>query len=1203
METCAILEQLQNLYRLKPNDGAGDFDFKFARHKTNRQDLICSPLAILKSLYDEVVTLNIYLRRDDSPFDFVLRPSDYEEYQNFLCHTLVGLSAGQLECYHVKIRNEKEKLDISGTIEHVIQQSLCSKQRPSHHILSLGRTKMGAQICKNSAVEIIQSPVWNTLFSRIDHRSVIHLLKDTAIFIPFTNTSLLQVTGCPINRHMYDFHAAKNPVSTSGPYQCTERSNEELPIKKQCLYAAPAGYRFDHTGAEGTDFPFLSSIDVPYEANYEIDSEHTPVAQSHFNGLKVPEALSSDIKTSQLFFNYKLLFYIVNNHRLIYFLLRKHKTHTNTPTPPVQEEDDLNREAKYCRSSLLKLSTSITRIMYSRVSKESLNSSSNIVEVAHSSRRGARKLITRIFLSNQIHQSKYNKKGTIQSCRLPRRLIRLQQIFQSFIKRHKKCRFQALLHRQCPLKPHQIFPIEASQTVNINCKKRTETKVATNYSCLRNNYSTPVQVYSFLVSVCNHVIPQQLWGCKRNKQLFYNKLFRFIHLHKNEKFTCRDIMMNMKISECIWANNFMQKAKLSPISNSEKSWRLCTTFFWWLFNDYCLSILKGYFYVTDSDNTKNKIFYYRKSIWRRILTLGVTGLLREKFKKIDKKTYKKLLHEQKTLGCSGLRFLPKDKKLRPIIALNRKTFSSDVMNKTLQKSKGSHCSNLPINDQLRKIFNILTYEKNKAVYNKSPGIFGFHDIYYQWKNFISNVNPQSHDRKWYFASVDIKNCFDSIRQEKLLSIVDKLLNQDEYLMYQFTMVSRRNNKNCSNIQRYILKNGDMSATARLLKFSENESNSRMRHCIVYDKAVIEVVKKTFVLEQIKKHITNNIVQVNGEYYKQTSGIPQGSILSSVLCYIFYNMMENTYLKEFMNQSNVFFARLTDDFLLVANNKDVCCAFINKMAKGIPEYGCELNLAKCLVNEKLAVMNDFQPNLCKNSSYFPWCGLLFNINTLEVLSDYNRYTHIRISECMTINISNNAGQTMRAKMLQYVRMLCQIITLDPEMNSKLTIGINIFDKLQLIMLKFLAYVHRLPKGKKPNSSVQYFDRKTPFTQYNKFNVVFATDCIFNGNNNVEFFNLMLFEDMLMDMIHCLYITARRCCRKYGVLFCLEMDELIWLGVQAACTHLVKLSSSCIFNIRIMKFRLQCLTERISIERRNFLLEILNARSRILASVNL
>ena len=35
--------------------------------------------------------------------------------------------------------------------------------------------------------------------------------------------------------------------------------------------------------------------------------------------------------------------------------------------------------------------------------------------------------------------------------------------------------------------------------------------------------------------------------------------------------------------------------------------------------------------------------------------------------------------------------------------------------------------------------------------------------------------------------------------------------------------------------------------------------------------------------------------------------------------------------------------------------------------GIPEYGCELNLAKCLANEKFNIDSDFQPKLSENRS--------------------------------------------------------------------------------------------------------------------------------------------------------------------------------------------------------------------------------------------
>ena len=46
-----------------------------------------------------------------------------------------------------------------------------------------------------------------------------------------------------------------------------------------------------------------------------------------------------------------------------------------------------------------------------------------------------------------------------------------------------------------------------------------------------------------------------------------------------------------------------------------------------------------------------------------------------------------------------------------------------------------------------------------------------------------------------------------------------------------------------------------------------------------------------MLDLIAQHVTANLVRIGGKFYKQRDGIPQGSILSSLLCNFFYADME------------------------------------------------------------------------------------------------------------------------------------------------------------------------------------------------------------------------------------------------------------------------------------------------------------------------
>jgi telomerase reverse transcriptase len=40
-------------------------------------------------------------------------------------------------------------------------------------------------------------------------------------------------------------------------------------------------------------------------------------------------------------------------------------------------------------------------------------------------------------------------------------------------------------------------------------------------------------------------------------------------------------------------------------------------------------------------------------------------------------------------------------------------------------------------------------------------------------------------RPLYFARVDVKNCFDTIDQDKLLEIVDNIIKSDEYILNRY----------------------------------------------------------------------------------------------------------------------------------------------------------------------------------------------------------------------------------------------------------------------------------------------------------------------------------------------------------------------------------------------------------------------------------
>lgn len=54
------------------------------------------------------------------------------------------------------------------------------------------------------------------------------------------------------------------------------------------------------------------------------------------------------------------------------------------------------------------------------------------------------------------------------------------------------------------------------------------------------------------------------------------------------------------------------------------------------------------------------------------------------------------------------------------------------------------------------------------------------------------------------------------------------------------------------------------------------------------------------LALLEEHITENVVKIGNEFYQQVIGIPQGSVISSLLCSFFYGNLEKTHFSDIMN---------------------------------------------------------------------------------------------------------------------------------------------------------------------------------------------------------------------------------------------------------------------------------------------------------------
>ncbi|RXW18136.1 hypothetical protein EST38_g7715 [Candolleomyces aberdarensis] len=212
-----------------------------------------------------------------------------------------------------------------------------------------------------------------------------------------------------------------------------------------------------------------------------------------------------------------------------------------------------------------------------------------------------------------------------------------------------------------------------------------------------------------------------------------------------------------------------------------------------------------------------------------------------------------------------------------------------------------------------------------------------------------------------------------------------------------------------------------------------------------------------ILALLREHITENVVRIGRHYYRQQVGIPQGSILSTVLCSFFYGDLEtgDERLRQLRTDPGSVLFRLVDDYLFISTSLSKARLFLDMMNQGHPEYGCFIGKDKTLTNfdHGAQIMNVVEPS----SKYFPWCGHLINMQDLSVTVDYSRYAACDISNTLTVDRGRKPGTAFLTKMLLLSRSRCHVIYLDTGLNSETVVYLNIYQNMLLSALRMQEYL--------------------------------------------------------------------------------------------------------------------------------------------------
>ncbi|XP_048364572.1 telomerase reverse transcriptase isoform X2 [Sphaerodactylus townsendi] len=674
---------------------------------------------------------------------------------------------------------------------------------------------------------------------------------------------------------------------------------------------------------------------------------------------------------------------------------------------------------------------------------------------------GGQKLVETIFLSNEVLQRpvdpcppnhRWRKK------RLPKRYWNMRGLFQELLRNHAKCPYLAVLQRNCPvLGAGKIGLRKQGESLSRSRQAGTENLLRGTSSGLcpfpepsgslsrigepvelseeEREGSTPGdssranflellkqncshwQVYTFLRECLERVVPAALWGSSHNKCRFYKNVKKLLSLGKLAAFSLRELTWKMRVNDCAWLRLTRESGHSVPASEHCFRTALLSKFLCWLMDSYVAELLRSFFYITETMFQKNLLFFFRKAVWSKLQSAGVRSHLAAVHLRPLSKEELRILQQRKHIPLAArLRFIPKMNGLRPVVKLSSVVGEGKFCRKSRDKKVQY------FNTQLKKLFSVLNYERVRNPSLLGSSAFGRDDIYAVWKKFVLKVlGSNAPMPAFYFVKADVHRAYDTIPQNKLEEVISKILSPDgktSYCIQRYAVITRtRNGQIKKYYRRHVSTSQDYIRDMRWFVHHLQQSTS-LRNAVIVEQSVSLKERCSNLFEFFRQLIYTSILKIKNRYYVQSCGIPQGSILSTLLCNLFYGDMENNLLHGV--QEDGVLMRLTDDFLFVTPHLGEAKTFLRTLAEGIPEYGFTINPAKTTVNFSL---DDDIPGCSAFKqlpahSMFPWCGLLIDTQTLEVYCDYSRFADQQSSNSLCQHFQNISSAS-----LQVPRMCC------------------------------------------------------------------------------------------------------------------------------------------------------------------------------------
>lgn len=621
------------------------------------------------------------------------------------------------------------------------------------------------------------------------------------------------------------------------------------------------------------------------------------------------------------------------------------------------------------------------------------------------------------------------------------------QLVQRLRKRHSVCSYRSLLEHYCP----------------------TELSTSYHETSTLGHATTAAQVAAFCKAVFRKVFPQDFFDSPgesgHNLATVMSAIDQFVHLRRFETLSLHDLMQSIDVKNLQWSKPLRAEPsfKMSK-TDFVKRQELMAELLYYIFDSWLIPLIRSHFHVTESSNHRNQLFYFRHDVWKALSEPALISLRHEMFEPCDAEQTQRSF-SQSTLGVSKVRLLPKDHGMRPIINLRRRIQRQRHGGIVLGKS---------INSILTPTFSILNYEKTAHPELLGSALFSVDEMFTRLQAFRAQLKHHGlAGAPLYFAKADVKSCFDTIPQSRLLQLADKIVTSSRYRLTRYgraKLVGSHNDETPAFGAKPSWKFFTKATTTGQIHLNlENEIQQdgkagRSRTTYV-DGVTHRLEQRQNIVDLLHEHVESNIVKLGSRFYRQKEGIPQGSILSSLLCSYFYAELEHQ-MFNFIQGENSLLLRLIDDFLVITTDREIASQFMRTMHAGIPEFGVQVKPEKSRANFEMTVEGMHLPSLPAVTD-FPYCGNAINTVTLDITKDVDRWKKTKPQDSVTIEYSKLPGQTFYRKCLNALKLHMRAMLLSTRYNALDTVLGNLYHAFSEVAQKTYHYIRSLPVRKQPN----------------------------------------------------------------------------------------------------------------------------------------